>query len=466
MKGMPTTIIVRDGFSGVVNNAFSSYGFPAEAPVLHIFPTEMFNAGSDLTPLEEHFQDVVDGLTKWELSSGAGASDEIKMIEVAIKSEGELFTVANNQFMKNGWRDSLPICPPTEELVDWILTGTEEDPETLVAAVPPRGGLLTVRLAATCLAMAGGRPEYLPFVLAAARLMTATSAGMESWNSTTNSVIPAFVLNGPVAHQLRVGSGYGCLGPDPLHPAGQIMGRAIRIICQNVGGADPGNGTMALFGGLRATNCFFAEDDEGVPSGWTTLAEDRGFSRNQNVLTFTLVIGMENVYWKFGDEKTNTAAMTVLSKVVGAPDENRYVHVDTYAEGNPNLATGMILMPRGFAQSLQEMNGWSKADMKQFIWENSRVPYADMVKWLFTRRLKNLPQYKDRVPADDELVPVCPEPSQLTVVVAGGDQSGHGYFMEPITQGEMGSIEVKLPKNWDDLMLDADIDMGPVATTR
>ena len=350
--------------------------------------------------------------------------------------------------------------------MDWILTGTEEDPETLVAAVPPRGGLLTVRLAATCLAMAGGRPEYLPFVLAAARLMTATSAGMESWNSTTNSVIPAFVLNGPVAHQLRVGSGYGCLGPDPLHPAGQIMGRAIRIICQNVGGADPGNGTMALFGGLRATNCFFAEDDEGVPSGWTTLAEDRGFSRNQNVLTFTLVIGMENVYWKFGDEKTNTAAMTVLSKVVGAPDENRYVHVDTYAEGNPNLATGMILMPRGFAQSLQEMNGWSKADMKQFIWENSRVPYADMVKWLFTRRLKNLPQYKDRVPADDELVPVCPEPSQLTVVVAGGDQSGHGYFMEPITQGEMGSLEVKLPKNWDDLMLDADIDMGPVATTR
>ena len=192
MKGMPTTIIVRDGFSGVVNNAFSSYGFPAEAPVLHIFPTEMFNAGSDLTPLEEHFQDVVDGLTKWELSSGAGSSDEIKMIEVAVKSEDQLFTVANNQFMKNGWRDSLPICPPTEELVGWILTGTEEDPETLVAAVPPRGGLLTVRLAATCLAMAGGRPEYLPFVLAAARLMTATSAGMESWNSTTNSVIPAF----------------------------------------------------------------------------------------------------------------------------------------------------------------------------------------------------------------------------------------------------------------------------------
>ena len=218
MNGIPTTIIVRDGFSTVVNNAFSSYGFPAEAPVLHIFPTEMFNAGSDLTPLETYFEDVVGGLTKWELTAGAGAADEIKTIEVALKSEGELFTVANNQFMKNGWRDSLPIEPPTKELVNWILTGTDKDPDEVVCeAVPPRGGICTVRDVAVSLAMAGGRPEYLAVMIAATKAVTNPVSAMQSWNATTCSVYPAFIVNGPIARQIRLGSGYGMLGADPAH---------------------------------------------------------------------------------------------------------------------------------------------------------------------------------------------------------------------------------------------------------
>jgi 5-amino-6-(5-phosphoribosylamino)uracil reductase len=60
-------------------------------------------------------------------------------------------------------------------------------------------------------------------------------------------------VNGPIAKQIRLNSGFGLLGPDPRHPAGASIGRAIRLLLQNVGGALPGVGTMAMFGGMRYT---------------------------------------------------------------------------------------------------------------------------------------------------------------------------------------------------------------------
>ena len=58
--------------------------------------------------------------------------------------------------------------------------------------------------------------------------------------------------------------------------------------------------------------------------------------------------------------------------------------------------------------------------------------------------------------------PVCFKPEQLMIVVAGGKQSGHGYYMrmgcctlEPI------STTIELPPNWDALIAAANADLGP-----
>jgi len=41
-------------------------GFSAEAATLLEFPVTMFDPGSDLTPLKENIDKVVEGLTKWQ----------------------------------------------------------------------------------------------------------------------------------------------------------------------------------------------------------------------------------------------------------------------------------------------------------------------------------------------------------------------------------------------------------------
>lgn len=421
----------------------------------------MFNTGSDLTPLEEHVDEFLKGLTEWQPAPVEENSSEVKTIEVDGDDYAEAYANVNERFLRNLWGDDLPIVPPTPELVDWILTGTEEDPDTILGTVPPRNGIATVRTAAISLAMAGGRPEYLPFIIAATKAMTDAEAAMQNWNATTNSVIPVFVVNGPVAHEIRLGSGYGLLGPDPVHPAGQIMGRTIRLMQQNLGGALPGSGTMALFGGMRATNAFFAEDDEGVPEGWTTWAEDRGYSRDQNVVTVTMALSMGNVIWNFGDEASNVTALNVMAATLRTPDRNRYSHYEKVTEDNKNLSSGAILIPRSVAESFVSANGLSKDDVKQYLWENSMTTYEEFEAWGALKVVSKV--YPDMKPGDE--IPVCPKPEQLTVLVAGGDQGGHGYYMGGLVQGNVVSAEVKLPSNWDSLILQSEIDLGAIPTT-
>ena len=67
----------------------------------------------------------------------------------------------------NLWGDGLPLWPATRERVDWILRGTALPRAHVLGKFPPRGGVTTVETCAIALAMAGGRPEYLPVLIAA-----------------------------------------------------------------------------------------------------------------------------------------------------------------------------------------------------------------------------------------------------------------------------------------------------------
>jgi hypothetical protein len=40
----------------------------------------------------------------------------------------------------------------------------------------------------------------------------------------------------------------------------------------------------------------------------------------------------------------------------------------------------------------------------------------------------------------------------MMIVVAGGEQSGHGYWMQIGTSFKPSCKEIKLPPNWDDLV--------------
>ena len=454
--------MTRAGFEGILGNAFAAFGFPAEGPMGYVFPTEMFLAGSDLSPITDHWDEFISGLLTWEPSPDAYGPQEEKTIPVTVTDPAEFYPAVNSLFARNLWTDAMPIVPPTEELVNWILTGTEMSPDEQIlpgGLVQPRGSKATVRALAICMAMAGGRPEYMPFFIAGVQGMINPDSKMQTWNSSTHSTFPACVVNGPAAKDIRMSSGYGCLGPDPQRPANTVIGRAVRLLQINLGGAMPSTGTMAIYGGMRATNAFFWEDEERSP--WTTWAEDRGWRRDQNVVTMTVCNSMINSLWTFGDEHYNNCSLLALADVMAIPNRSRYSQVTQYKLDNENLMSGIVLLPIGFVKSIIEVNGYTKEDVKNILWENSKVPFEKIEKWDYVKSVTQHEVHKD-AQANRDPIPVCPKASQLTVVVAGGTQSGHGYYMGPVTQGSVQSYEVKLPSNWDKLIQDAVEDLGPV----
>jgi hypothetical protein len=454
-------VFTRKGFSQVVSNAFAGVGFAPESPSIYEFPLELFLPGSDLTPIRENIDKVVYGLTKWEpkvkqkgvVEPGANISVSGATYQAAVEN-------MNNLFLRNLWADGLPIDPATEERVKWILTGTDLPPLTVIGEgkVLPRGGIATVKQLAISLAMAGGRPEYMPVLIAAIEAMLKPPLRHQHWQPTTASTYPTFVVNGPVAKQIRLNSGYGCLGPDPQHSAGATIGRAVRLIQMNLGGAIPGIGTMAIHGGAnRYTNIIFAEDEDGLPPGWKPLSVERGYAPGKNVITVAAVEGTVNV--EGASTTTEEVALTTLYKLAGymAVPSTRY-----WSYGRlPDYPVGIGLLGRASAKGLADF-GWSKEKVKAYLWENSKLPWAAVQKMGTRDQLNQWLKDGKGTLVSGQPWPITVDPKNIMLVIAGGEQSGHTYWM----QGGNGpnaatDAEIKLPANWNDLLKKAEGDIGP-----
>ena len=81
------------------------------------------------------------------------------------------FEEINKLFLEKGWSDGLPIVPPTEEVIERMLSGTNRKPADIIATVPPRWGEATVEKIAINAVMAGCLPEYLPILITAVAAM-------------------------------------------------------------------------------------------------------------------------------------------------------------------------------------------------------------------------------------------------------------------------------------------------------
>jgi len=411
----------------------------------------MFVPASDLTLIEEKMEDLIAGLTSWGPErKERGVFSPSRMV-IEGKDYEEAFLNTNRLFLKNMWTDGLPIIPPTQERVQWISTGTGLPSDRIIIRMLPRGGIVTVEVAAVNLAMAGGRPEYLPFLIAALEAMDDPRLKHHRMNATTCSAYPVVVVNGPAAGQIRLNSGYGCLGPDPLHPAGAPIGRALRFLLQGAGGAVPKIGTMAIYGGpARFTNIVFAEDEEGLPATWETLGAEQGFPMKSNVVTVYSVSSTTNIPGgEVGDETSALATLNRAAGAIGIPNGNYWDH-----PFNPDGAAGILLMARGAARGLSK-EGWSKEKVKGYLWEHSKVPASKIGPYFPA-------WWMPREEIMQDPMPVAMTPAGIKIVVAGGDQSGHMMWLQSgCCPEQMITTEIKLPENWGELLKKAEADMGP-----
>ncbi len=421
-----------------------------------IFPIDPFLVGSDLTPIRENFDGFLDGLTKWQARAKETGVQEPPRMQIEANGFEAALDKMNRQFLMNTWGDGLPLNAPTDDRVDWILKGTDLPRNHVIGKVMPRGGIATVETVAVSLAMAGGRPEYLPVMLAAVEAILDPGMEHDKFQATSGSTFPVVIVNGPIAQQIRLNSGFGLLGPDPQHPAGASIGRALRLILQNVGGALPGVGTMAMFGGMRYTNAVFAEDEEGLPEGWTPVCTDHlGLPAGSNAVTVYVATGASNIMRRgVGKEDPDEEAEQSLRRV------GQYLRSPSphYTHGWANGSPGALLMSRVVAKQLSGL-GWDKAKIKQFLWERSATPAVEV-------RENGMKQWIEAA-ADAETVassgmdpwPISRTPAQIILCVAGGHHPTHNFWMQANAPKVAGG-KITLPSGFDALLAEADEDLG------
>ena len=127
-----------------------------------------------------------------------------------------------------------------------MLQHTKRDRHEVVAQVAPGFGEATVeRIAINCV-MAGCDPGYLPVLIEATAAVAAPQFNLQGIQATTNSVAVWVVVNGPFAKKLEVNAAFNCLGQGWW--ANGTIGRALRLILQNIGGAFPGEMDRATHG--------------------------------------------------------------------------------------------------------------------------------------------------------------------------------------------------------------------------
>lgn len=450
-------VVQRLEFVDVTRNAIAGLGFAPEVAMV-IFPVKLFLVESDLTPVKQNVDKFIEGLTKWQPTAKGKTRIEPPNIRVAGKDYEKAIANVNKLFLKNMWGDGLPLLPPTPERVKWILRGTDLSPDTEIGKILPQGRIATVKTLAIALATAGGRPEYLLVLIAAVEGIVNPGLKHQAWQATSCSVYPVVIVNGPIAKQIRLNSGFGLLGPDSLHPAGGCIGRAIRLLQQNVGGAIPGVGTMAQFGGMRYTNAVFAEDEAGLPPGWEPLSvEYFGLPKGANTVAVYPVSSATNILRRgTGKETLEEEVLGSLYRIAAYMNEPNVNALDGYVEGTP----GILLLSSTVSNQLAGL-GWTKEKIKEFLWENSKIPVSELKK-------EAMLLYMQDKGIDTKVMPdpwpITSRAKNIMIVVAGGKHPTHAYWMQAAQGPKTVSAKIKLPANWEKLLKEAEEELGPLPT--
>lgn len=304
--------------------------------------------------------------------------------------------------MERGWGDGLPLIPATAERVAAMLAGTRRPPGDLVAVLPPRLGRATVLQVAVNAVLAGALPEHLPVILAAVEAVGQPAFNLQAVQTTTHPCSALIIVNGPIAARLGINGGGNALGQG--HRANAVIGRALRLVLQNTGGARPGREDRATQGHPGKYSYCVAENEAASP--WEPLSVDRGFPRETSTVTVCASEAPHNI-----NDHGSATAEGILTTVAGTAATVGSNNI--YLGGEPLVMLG----PEHAATAAGD--GWSKADFKRALWERARVPLSRFDPSNLERFAVIYPAgFKDRPP--ETLVPIAREWSDIMVVVAGG----------------------------------------------
>ena len=312
--------------------------------------------------------------------------------------------VVTSLFIEKGWSDGLPVIPPTEQAVAKMLTGTKRDPADLVATIPPSWGEATVEKIAINAVMAGCLPEYMPVIITAVEAMSEEKFRLAEIQPTTHPVAPLIIVNGPIAKKLNINSKSGAFGP--CWRANATIGRTIRLILLNLGGAFPGKLDMSTQGQPSKFTYCVAENEEGSP--WEPLHVEKGFDASTSTVTVVAAENPHNINEHVA--LTGEEMLTSICNAVMTTGSNNVL----FQVGSPVIA----LSPEHAATIAAD--GFSKKDVRSYIYQKGRIPLNRFHKRAVEKYYPGWPE--------NALVPITPHEEDIIIVVIGGTGKHSSYL--------------------------------------
>jgi hypothetical protein len=310
----------------------------------------------------------------------------------------------NRLFIEKGWSDGLPVIPPTEPAVEKMLSGTKRDSAEVLAKVPPAWGEATIEKVAINAVMAGCLPEYLPVIITAVEAMCDERFRLSEIQPTTHPVAPLIIVNGPIAKKLDINSKSGAFGPG--WRANATIGRAIRLILLNIGGALPGKLDLATQGQPSKYTYCIAENEEDSP--WEPLHVERGFDSAMSTVTVVAAENPHNI-----NEHIGINGEEILTSICHAVMNTGANNV-LFQDGTPVIA----FCPEHAAAVAAA--GFSKNDVRNYIYENSKMPLTRF----YPRQIEKYFPGFDK----DALVPLTARKEDLIIIVVGGTGKHSSYL--------------------------------------
>ena len=306
----------------------------------------------------------------------------------------------NRVFYRRGWTDGLPVMPPTPKRVEAMLAG--RNPGESVGLVEPRLGRATLGKIAANAVMAGCEPAHFPVVVATVRAMIDESFNLKALQSTTHPSTVACLVGGPVARELDVNGEYNAFGQGSQ--ANAAIGRAIRLVLTNIGGASPGALDRSTMGSPAKYALCFAENQEASP--WSSYHEELGLDPADSHVTVFGVEGPHNVNDHYG--RTGEEILLTIAGTLASPGANNF-----YLAGQP-----VVVIGPEHAEVIAA-DGFSKTDVKRFLSEHAIVPRAVVSDAMVDAVADRFPEQLLGDRAADG-VRFVTDPEQLIVLVAGG----------------------------------------------
>ena len=451
--GVPSASLVCEGFVGQAGTTAAGLGLP-NLPVA-LVPGHVGNQSTE--ELRHNIREVTCDAVIANLMTQP--SDSAAVVEPTSKDIvfAGTFEEVNRLFYENEWSDGLPIVPPTLSKIDAFLRFTDRDPDEVLGTLLPDNRAATVWNVAVNGVMAGCRPEYMPILVALIEAMADPDYGVEHSGNTPGSDT-LIILNGPIIKTLGFNYEQGVLR-DGFMPNTSI-GRFWRLYQRNVAGFLLHKNDKGTFG--NTWRVVLAENEDAVARiGWEPNSVEMGFKAGDNTVTISRYTGGDVIASVSGD--TPEKQMPYLADAV--LKQNGWQLVFTVGTSMGTLRPLLVLSPI-LAETMARA-GWSKQDVKQYLYDHARMPAWKFEAYLGEWTAHPICSLKEEaargtIPAvfyesDDphRLVPIVFTPDDFMLVVAGDPLRTNAYtFAHNGILGYPVAQQIALPANWEALLAD------------